>query len=304
MGKTSNTIPTLQANPALFIAQRLYSKQPPISPPPPRLSKDHPQIKIICISDTHNTTPSVPDGDILLHAGDLTNKGSFHELQSQVTWLNTLPHKHKIVIAGNHDLLLDPSFVDRFPERIIEHKGTAATGWDWGDVVYLNNTSVTLTVGGREITIFGSPMTPQCGSCAFQYPPIRDVWNGMIPKGTDVLLTHGPAKGHLDSKGKGCGWLNKELWRKKPRLVVCGHIHEGRGREDIKWDYVQRVYDGVQVGKKGLVSVLGMGIVSGVKKVWYGVSRGRSVGTTTLVNAAVVSGWDNLESYPAAVVKI
>jgi predicted phosphodiesterase len=289
-------------NPALFIARWIYSRKPTISPSPP--SPDHRPINIICISDAHNSTPSVPDGDILLHAGDLSGKGTFAELQSQLTWLNTLPHKHKIIIAGNHDLLLDPEFVDHFPERITEHEGAARADLDWGEVILLNNTSVTLTVHGRSITIFGSPSTPQFGNWAFQYPPIRDVWSGTIPQETDVLLTHGPPKGHLDQQGKGCGWLGRELWRTKPRLVVFGHIHEGRGREDVRWDYIQRVYDGVQSGEKGLMSVLGMAVVFGVRKAWYGVCGRRKMGTATLVNAAVVGGWGNFETYPAVVVAI
>ena len=42
-------------------------------------------IKIVCISDTHGRTddenfPEIPDGDILLHAGDITQEGSSHNL--------------------------------------------------------------------------------------------------------------------------------------------------------------------------------------------------------------------------------
>lgn len=90
-------------------------------------------IRIVCISDTHNLQPELPDGDLLLHAGDLSQRGSFDEIQAQLDWLNAQPHKQKIVIAGNHDLLLDPEFVDRFPERIIERAGTARSDLRWGE---------------------------------------------------------------------------------------------------------------------------------------------------------------------------
>jgi hypothetical protein len=43
----------------------------------------------------------------------------------------TLLHKHKIVIGGNHDLLLDLAFVDRFPKRVIEEEGAARSDLDW-----------------------------------------------------------------------------------------------------------------------------------------------------------------------------
>ena len=52
------------------------------------------------------------------------------------------------------------------------------------------------------------------------------------------MITHWPPKGHLDSGGKGCRWLGKELWRTKHRLVVFGYIHNGRGKGYVDWDYL------------------------------------------------------------------
>lgn len=38
----------------------------------------------------HTRPPiSIPPGDILLHAGDLTNYGTFDELQAQLMWLTS-----------------------------------------------------------------------------------------------------------------------------------------------------------------------------------------------------------------------
>jgi 3',5'-cyclic AMP phosphodiesterase CpdA len=66
-------------------------------------------IRVVCISDTHDQFPDhVPDGDILIHAGDLTNDGSVEGIQRQVDWLAGLPHREVIVISGNHDTYLDP----------------------------------------------------------------------------------------------------------------------------------------------------------------------------------------------------
>jgi 3',5'-cyclic AMP phosphodiesterase CpdA len=56
--------------------------------------------RIVCISDTHNTNPAIPAGDVLIHAGDLTNSGSHSELKNAVAWLSRLPFEAKIVIAG------------------------------------------------------------------------------------------------------------------------------------------------------------------------------------------------------------
>lgn len=56
--------------------------------------------RIVCISDTHNQTPKLPKGDILIYAGDLTNQGSYPELQKSVAWLERQDFEAKIVIAG------------------------------------------------------------------------------------------------------------------------------------------------------------------------------------------------------------
>lgn len=58
------------------------------------------RVRIVCISDTHNQTPKLPQGDILIHAGDLTNQGSYTELEKSVKWLESLNFQTKIVIAG------------------------------------------------------------------------------------------------------------------------------------------------------------------------------------------------------------
>ncbi|KAJ6781352.1 hypothetical protein PWT90_02763 [Aphanocladium album] len=209
-------------------------------------------VSVVCISDTHNIRPNVPDGDLLLHAGDLTVGGSYVELQAQLDWLNTLPHRYKVVIAGNHDLLLDPAFVARSPDRIYEGEGTSRGDLDWGAILYLNNTATTLTsCNGRSIKIYGSPWTPMFGNWAFQYPEARLVWPDSVPQDVDILLTHGPPKGHLDDQGKGCAQLMKEISRVRPKLVVFGHIHEARGREQVHYDQVQEAYDRIVDGEGG-----------------------------------------------------
>lgn len=68
-------------------------------------------IRIVCISDTHDLRPELPDGDVLLHAGDLTSQGTFDQLQTQLNWLNKQTHRYKVVIAGNRCLDLDPSII-------------------------------------------------------------------------------------------------------------------------------------------------------------------------------------------------
>ena len=73
---------------------------------PVKLTND--TIRVVCISDTHNSTPPVPNGNVLIHAGDLTENSAPSELQAHIVWLSSLPHTHKVVIAGNYDTYLDP----------------------------------------------------------------------------------------------------------------------------------------------------------------------------------------------------
>lgn len=221
-----------------------------------------PPIRIVCISDTHNSQPSVPDADILLQAGDLTNNGTFEELQAQLDWLKSLPHRNKVVIAGNHDRLLDAEYVEHFPDRICEGPGTSRSDLDWGDLIYLNDTTTDVHLsGGRTLYIYGSPLTEQCGTFAFQYPPIREVWKNRIPDETDsdVVLVHGPPRGYLDNGGKGCPQLLKEIWRVRPRLVVFGHIHAGYGQRAVRYDDgAEAAYASVFMRARGVLGACSM----------------------------------------------
>ena len=67
--------------------------------------------RFVCISDTHNRTDrmqhAIPDGDILIHAGDFTGCGTRDQVIHFNNFLGTLNHPHKVVIAGNHDISFD-----------------------------------------------------------------------------------------------------------------------------------------------------------------------------------------------------
>lgn len=86
-----------------------------------RLSqKQTKRVRIVCISDTHNQTPArLPPGDVLIHAGDLTNSGTYKELSRAAEWLRNLKgYEYKIVLPGNHDLGLDRTWVEAFGDEI------------------------------------------------------------------------------------------------------------------------------------------------------------------------------------------
>ncbi|OAL47818.1 Metallo-dependent phosphatase [Pyrenochaeta sp. DS3sAY3a] len=246
-------------HPSLFFAHWLYTHQSPLStcstPPSQR-------IKAVCISDTHNTQPALPHGDILIHAGDLTINGTAPELQDQLTWLDSLPYAYKLVVARNHDILLDAAYCARSASQRLYGSPDATDHerlqLDWGSITYLQNESATLDIRGRMLRVYGAPLTPQYGNWAFQYPRHEDVWTFSIPQNTDILITHGPAKGHLDDGGKGCAHLNAEMWRVKPSLHICGHIHSARGVETADWGWVRWGYDTIVRGEERWITELVM----------------------------------------------
>ena len=205
--------------------------------PPPFSSR----IRLVCISDTHtHKLTSLPDGDILIHAGDLTNQGTISEIQEQIDWLSSLPHKYKIAIAGNHDSFFDPR------SRRKEDKGKSL---HWGDVCYLQHSKIDLKFPeqlNRQLTLYGAPQIPQCGGAdfAFQYQRGEDAWSGTIPKETDILITHSPPKYHLDLPARlGCEYLLKEVWKIQPKVHVFGHVHAGYGQKSVFWDQGQQAFE-------------------------------------------------------------
>lgn len=178
--------------------------------------------RIVCIADTHNfhDRVEVPRGDVLIHAGDLTMRGTIEEIQSALSWLRSQPHAHKVCIAGNHDWL--------FERDPIQAAALVPEG-----VTYLQHSSCTI----RGLKFWGSPVQPWFFDWAFNRRRGAEIarhWD-LIPADTDVLITHGPAYGHLDRVGNsrpvGCEMLLAQIQKNRPRLHVCGHIHDGYGQK-------------------------------------------------------------------------
>ena len=80
------------------LATKLYSIR--VTPVQSSSPPEQP-ITVVAISDTHNLQPDLPDGDLLLHGGDLTQRGSFEELQAQLDWLKGQKHHYKVIIGGS-----------------------------------------------------------------------------------------------------------------------------------------------------------------------------------------------------------
>lgn len=171
------------------------------------------------ISDTHtlHNRLDIPDGDVLIHAGDMTNHGSLNDVDDFNRFLGTLPHRHKLVIAGNHDFCFQ-----KVPDKAVTHLTNAT---------YLQDSSVII----EGVHFYGSPWQPWFYDWAFQLhrgADIRAKWE-LIPPQTDVLITHGPPKGYGDLTVRGdyagCQDLLDIIEQIHPQINVFGHIHEGYG---------------------------------------------------------------------------
>eukprot|EP01006_Ploeotia_vitrea_P035200 TRINITY_DN65845_c2_g8_i1.p1 TRINITY_DN65845_c2_g8~~TRINITY_DN65845_c2_g8_i1.p1 ORF type:complete len:435 (+),score=53.61 TRINITY_DN65845_c2_g8_i1:41-1306(+) len=237
-----------------------HTRTPP--PCPPACTR------IVCISDTHNEHHALdlPHGDILVHAGDvLTESGLRHVKRGPdgtiksvnpegtqlferfAEWFGALPHRHKIVIGGNHDLVLE-GLGPKKCQKILDHHCPDASAR------YLCHEAVDCD----GVKVFGSPYG-SWGSHndAFMLDP--DYTD--MPNGVDVMITHKPcilpkkdekhamatalsrtgAKLHVSGH---CHWANGLYYTKAgiPCVVasICGSWKSpcelGDGRGDPEWD--------------------------------------------------------------------
>lgn len=184
----------------------------------------------------------MPDGDVLLHAGDFTQTGRLEEIESFCRWFGSLPHKRKIVIAGNHDLSLHGGSyhetAPRFGHPVTDVAATAAKARALIEQIpnceYLCDSGTRV----RGLRVWGSPWQPWFHDWAFNLPrgeACRAKWR-LIPEGTDIVMTHGPALGYGDRCASGhragCLDLLDELQQRvRPAYHVFGHIHESWGAQ-------------------------------------------------------------------------
>jgi predicted phosphohydrolase len=172
-------------------------------------------MRVVCLSDTHELHGEliVPPGDLLLYAGDFT---FFSRQRSMIDdfndWLGELPHRHKVVIYGNHEFAFEsePGLRSRLSNA----------------VVLVNEAAM---IDG--VAIWGSPVTPmEGGAFGLSRAEDRARLYSQIPPDTRILLTHTPPFGVLDGEPHaGCPELRVAVIRIRPRLHVFGHIHDGYG---------------------------------------------------------------------------
>lgn len=190
---------------------------------------------IDCISDLHGYEPTLEGGDLLIVAGDLTASDMGYQYLQFLDWLKEQKYDKKVVIAGNHDGLLEGG------------RWKTCTPLEYTDdptIEYLQDSGTKF----KGLKIWGSPWTPIfCNWHFMAGPGDRKSKCALIPDDIDILITHGPPHGILDTcpdmdgknKQVGCKHLRDILYSEKikPKLHVFGHIHESYGHIRKMLDY-------------------------------------------------------------------
>lgn len=189
-------------------------------------------MRLCIISDTHNhhAKVHVPECDVLIHCGDLTEGDVVHRTLPALDWLAEQPGGiARILVPGNHDWVFQ-SHPTVMRHHCIE-RGITLLVDDYTTVLDLRD--------GTYLKCYGSPWTPWFHDWAFNFPRddrdamALDTW-AKIPDDTDILITHGPPIQMLDHTTRGdragCAVLGHEIFsRVQPKLHCFGHIHEGYG---------------------------------------------------------------------------
>jgi Icc-related predicted phosphoesterase len=178
---------------------------------------------IDCISDLHGFYPDMPGGDLLIIAGDLTRSNRVSNYQDFFNWLRPLKYRKKIIVGGNHDVLLD----DGLPLGLC---------YDLEKYEYLLDSGCEF----EGFKIWGSPWTKTFEGMnkhcmAFTQSTEQELAEkfSWIPADTDILVTHSPPHGILDKtswfESVGSIALLRRINEIRPSLSVFGHVHEGYG---------------------------------------------------------------------------
>lgn len=178
-------------------------------------------MRIVCISDTHDFHDEVvlPDGDMIIHAGDCTGWGRLDQFEPFVDWFSSLDYKYKIFISGNHDWCL--------------YRKLDQCKMIMKNIIYLQDDEITI----EGLKIYGTPWQPEFCAWAWNLPRLSrelDEKLDKIPVDTNILITHAPPAGILDKilegERTGCELLLDKLNKLQSlKLHVFGHIHEDYG---------------------------------------------------------------------------
>jgi Icc-related predicted phosphoesterase len=187
-------------------------------------------LKILALSDIHSDLERVRKlskrmgelkPDIILIGGDIATIGEPSEMQGRIAKdvLDTLyTGKRILAITGNHD-----------SESVIKELETKGAE--------LHNKTV--NIDGVGFIGFRGPNTESLGGLyVINYDPVGEKIKDLRECDKKILLSHAPPHGtdldktimgaHLGSE-----FVKDLIYDEQPDLVICGHIHEGRGVEKL-----------------------------------------------------------------------
>ena len=197
-------------------------------------------IKICAFSDFHGDLPNIEPCDLVIIAGDIIpfniqhrNNESNEWIKTVFTdWCNSIDCKYIVAIPGNHD---------RWAEGITMTKMNKLLS-GISNIHMLRNDFLELDVldSGYDLKIFGTPYCARYGNWPFmREDKVLKKKFAEIPDGLDILITHDPPNGlsdcdyskdecqHLGSLALTDRIEDLDKLGEKPRLIICGHIHEG-----------------------------------------------------------------------------
>ena len=171
-------------------------------------------MRLVILSDTHGQRPEIPDGDVLIHCGDISTHGSRDDIQAGLEWLDKQGHSVKFYVPGNHDIAMQFTNMPWFRSiTVLQDR----------EIVYAG------------VTFYGTPWCPAYKGWGFGIEPgsrTMKAARDAIPGYTDVLISHCPPYGVMDKvKGEdehlGCRVLRRRVDSFRPRVHCFGHIHTG-----------------------------------------------------------------------------
>ncbi|HET7589917.1 MAG TPA: metallophosphoesterase [Solirubrobacterales bacterium] len=177
-------------------------------------------MRILAFSDLHRDLAQgarlvemAAEADVVIGAGDFA---SVHEGLEETIGALAAIEKPTVLVPGNNETA--------------DALRAAAGGWGAATVLHGEGT----TIGGVEFFGLGAgiPVTPWDWSFDLDDASAAEML-AACPEGA-VLVLHSPPKDHCDSGGGGnfgSPALLRAIEDKRPRLAVCGHIHESWGCE-------------------------------------------------------------------------
>lgn len=184
-------------------------------------------MKVDCISDLHGFYPNLEGGDLLIIAGDMTACDDTAGWLRFYKWINNQKYKKVVFIAGNHDHAL---------EGLIPGSSKPKSEMDFDYLCDSGTEFEGVKIWGSPWSLWFAGINKRCTAFTGSEEDLKSKWD-LIPKDTNILITHSPPYGILDETDDGRhvgSWYLRCLvtssYFQNLNLHAFGHIHECGGR--------------------------------------------------------------------------